>query len=82
MTQPLSSADINIISPENSNFRFKKKKTKIAFKYIIYKSLKVVLIRMIAILMMSAKLATEVILQTKYLEEVLISVHNVTRIIL
>ena len=37
---------------------------------------------MVAILMMSAKLATVVILQTKYLEEVPISVNNVARIIL
>ena len=65
MTHPLSPTDISIFSPEIRNFHYIKKfscrlhfNTKFLNILNFFKCLKVVLINMVAILIVSAKLAT------------------------
>ena len=72
VTHPLISADISIFSPETDNFGYIKKcryrlhfNTKFLILLTFFESLKVVLINMVAILMMSAKLATLGLLKIK-----------------
>ena len=85
----MSSADISIFSPEISNFCYiEKYRLKLHFNIIFLilstfdESLKVVLIIMIAIVMMSAKLATPDLLILKAFSnkdyDLMISVHDVT----
>ena len=72
MTHTLSSADISILLPEISNFSCIKKYRHILHSNmlflilsILFESLKVVLINMVAIMMMPLKLATLDLLKLK-----------------
>ena len=72
MTHPVSSADISIFSPEISNSSYIKKyryrlhvDTLFLILLTYFEFLRIVLINMVAILMMSAKLATIGLLKLK-----------------
>ena len=87
MTAPLSSADITIFFTRNQQLLLYQKAdidcilTRNSFLLTLFESLKVVLINMVAILIMSAKLATLGLLKIKLLwnkgYDVIISVHYV-----
>ena len=89
MTHPLSSADINIFSPEISKFCYiKKYRCKLNFdtQFLIllnfFESSKIFLINVVTIFMMSAKVATlglfKIMVFSRRRYDVIISVHDVT----
>ena len=71
MTHSLSSAGISILSQKIATFIYQEMEIKIAFEYIIFnyfnffESSKVVLINLVAILMISARLAAIGVLKIK-----------------
>ena len=93
VTHPLSSTDISIFSPETSKFCYiKKYRYRFYFgkKFLIFltfiESLRIFLIKMVIILMMSAKMATPGLLKITVFwnkgYDVIISVDDVTNKIL
>ena len=93
VTHPLSSADISNFLTEISKFYYIKKymyrfhfDTKFPILLTFLESLKIVLIKKVRILMMSAKMATPVVLKIKVFwkkgYEVIINVYDVTNKIL